>query len=220
MQSDARLIEDVEHPHQARADLGRQADALALAAGERRRRAGERQIAEPHALQEAKTRADLLQNLLGDQQFLFAQRQTLDKFQRLDDRQIGEGGNVHPPDRDREGGGLQAPPLAGRAGNFRHAFLNVRAHGRALRLAVAAFEVRHDALELPLDDAITLVFLIVKLKRLPLRTVEDRVHRLFGKSADGVCQLEVVAPRQRVKVHAGNAVALDVSPARGRDAAV
>ena len=32
VQADRRLVEDVEHPHQARADLGGQPDALALAA--------------------------------------------------------------------------------------------------------------------------------------------------------------------------------------------
>ena len=38
VQSDGRLVENVEHAHQARADLRRQTD-LWLAAGERRRRA-------------------------------------------------------------------------------------------------------------------------------------------------------------------------------------
>ncbi len=35
MQPDGRLIQHVQHAHQPRADLGRQADALRLAAGER-----------------------------------------------------------------------------------------------------------------------------------------------------------------------------------------
>ena len=39
MQSDARLIEDVEHTHEPRADLRRETDALCLAARERPRRA-------------------------------------------------------------------------------------------------------------------------------------------------------------------------------------
>ncbi len=40
VQADRRLVQDVEHAHQARADLGGQADALPLAARQRRRRAG------------------------------------------------------------------------------------------------------------------------------------------------------------------------------------
>ena len=39
VQADRRLVEDVEHAHQARADLRREADALCLAARERSRRA-------------------------------------------------------------------------------------------------------------------------------------------------------------------------------------
>ena len=40
VQADRRLVEDVEHADQLRADLRRQPDALGLAAGERRRRRG------------------------------------------------------------------------------------------------------------------------------------------------------------------------------------
>ena len=50
VQADARLIEHVEHAGQRTADLGRQTDALALAAGQRSRTAGERQIAKADAL--------------------------------------------------------------------------------------------------------------------------------------------------------------------------
>ena len=48
VQADGRLVEDVRHAHQAAPDLAGQADALELAAGERRRGAVERQVAEPH----------------------------------------------------------------------------------------------------------------------------------------------------------------------------
>ena len=44
VQADRRLVEDVEHADQPAADLAGQADALGLAAGERRRRAVERQV--------------------------------------------------------------------------------------------------------------------------------------------------------------------------------
>ena len=63
MQADARLVEHVEHPHQARADLRRQADALRLAAGERARAAVEVQIVEPDAEQQLEPAADLLEHL-------------------------------------------------------------------------------------------------------------------------------------------------------------
>ncbi len=53
MQSDAGLIEDVEHPHQPRADLGGQPDALGLAPGQRRRGPAQGQVVQTHIAQEA-----------------------------------------------------------------------------------------------------------------------------------------------------------------------
>ena len=47
MQADARLVEHVKNAGQARADLGREPDALRLAAGKRAALAVEREIIEP-----------------------------------------------------------------------------------------------------------------------------------------------------------------------------
>ena len=86
VEADARLVEDIQHPHQTRSDLGRETDALALAAGQRRRRTGERQIAEAHALQESQTRPDLLEDLAGDHHLLVAQHKLIEERQRPDHR--------------------------------------------------------------------------------------------------------------------------------------
>ena len=67
MQADGGLIQDVEHAHEARADLGRQADALGLAARKRRGGAIERQIVQTDIHQEAKTLADLLDDGVADE---------------------------------------------------------------------------------------------------------------------------------------------------------
>ena len=66
VQADARLVQDVEHAHQAGADLRRQPDALRLAAGERRRGAVERQVVQPDIHQEAQPRLDLFEDLASD----------------------------------------------------------------------------------------------------------------------------------------------------------
>ena len=63
VQADARLVEDVEHPHQAGADLRRQPDALRLAARERAGAAVEVEVVEPDAEQELQPRADLAEHL-------------------------------------------------------------------------------------------------------------------------------------------------------------
>ena len=66
MQADRRLVEDVQHADQRAADLRRQADALRLAAGQRRRRTRERQVVQAHVGQEAQPRANLLDDLVRD----------------------------------------------------------------------------------------------------------------------------------------------------------
>ena len=66
VQADGGLVEDVDDAGQLAADLAGQADALALAAGERRRRPVQGQVAEAHVEQEPQPRADLLQQLGGD----------------------------------------------------------------------------------------------------------------------------------------------------------
>src|SRR5690606_26118537 len=66
VQADRRLVEHVEHARESRADLGREADALRLAARQGSRRAAECQIVEAHAQEELEAHADLAQHLPGD----------------------------------------------------------------------------------------------------------------------------------------------------------
>ena len=66
MQADGRLVADVEHAHQARADLRRQSDALRLAPAEGSCRPRQRQVVEADVQQEAEAGVDLLENLRGD----------------------------------------------------------------------------------------------------------------------------------------------------------
>ena len=66
VQADARLVQDVEHAHQLRADLRGQADALRLAAAERAGLAVEREIIQPDIEHEAQPGLDFLEHLPGD----------------------------------------------------------------------------------------------------------------------------------------------------------
>ena len=65
VQTDGRLVENIKHVHQLRADLGRQADALALAARQRTRGTGQGEIAQSDFDEEAEPLADLLDDLLA-----------------------------------------------------------------------------------------------------------------------------------------------------------
>ena len=73
VEADGRLVQDVEHAHQAGADLGGQPDALPLAAGEGAGGAVEGEVVEPHVHQEVEPLADLLEDPAGDLGLLFRQ---------------------------------------------------------------------------------------------------------------------------------------------------
>ncbi len=66
MQADRRLIEDVAHAAQVGAELRGKADALRLAAREGRRRAVERQVAEPDIAEKAQARFQLGEQVARD----------------------------------------------------------------------------------------------------------------------------------------------------------
>ena len=67
VQADRRLVEDVEHADELRADLRREPQALRLAARERRGRAVERQVADADVVEERQPLADLLDDPVADQ---------------------------------------------------------------------------------------------------------------------------------------------------------
>jgi hypothetical protein len=66
VQADRRFVEHVHDAGQAGADLRGQPDALRLAAGQRFRRAVERQVVEADVDQELQAADDFLDDLLGD----------------------------------------------------------------------------------------------------------------------------------------------------------
>ena len=99
VQTDRRLIEDIQNAHEARTDLRGKADTLALAAGERCRCARKREIAQTHRLQKAETGFDLAQNLLGNHGEIALQLQILYKRQRVGNRQAAKLHNIESAHR-------------------------------------------------------------------------------------------------------------------------
>ena len=118
VQADRRLVEDIEHPGQPRADLRGEPDALALAARERARGARQGQVFEPDILQKAEALVDLLQDALGD--LALARRQLRvdpgEPGAGLGDRQSRDLADVLAGDLDRERLGLEPVAAAHLAG--------------------------------------------------------------------------------------------------------
>ena len=88
VEPDAGLVEHVEDADEAGADLGGEPDALGLAARERPRSAGERQVVESHVEKEAEPGVDLLEDLHGDLPRALVELGVREERARLANRQL------------------------------------------------------------------------------------------------------------------------------------
>ena len=148
VQADRRLVEDVEHADELRADLRREPQALRLAARERRARAVEVEVADADVVEERQPLADLLDDALRRSAARSrSARGRSRNSQRARDRELRELVDVLLADGDREHLGLEPRALADRARPERHVLLDALALRRRVRLAVAALERRDDPLE-------------------------------------------------------------------------
>ena len=140
MRCDGGLVEDVEHAHEARADLGGQADALRLAAGERRRRAREREVVEADVDEEAQARHDLLDHGAGDEALPVVELERLEERERVLAREVADLVDRLAAHRDGQDLGLQARAVACVARDLADVLLEVGAHGLGRGLLVLVEE--------------------------------------------------------------------------------
>jgi hypothetical protein len=162
VQADRRLVEDVHHPGQARADLRREPDPLRLAARERLGAAVEAQVVEADVVEELEARADLADHLVGDLGLGAGEREVLEPGQRLAQREVldpedrllvaaGDVDQEHVPRLDAQ---ARAVAVRTRLGALQASEL--LAHRRRVGLAQAPLEVGKNPLErmAPLDDPV------------------------------------------------------------------
>ena len=147
VQPDGRLVQDVEHPYQAGADLRGQTDPLRLATRQRARATREREIPHPHVDEEFEARADLGHGPLGDERLGVGQFNRLQEAQRTFDGVLGEVVDVGATHGDGQRRGLEPGAIARVARRGRHVLLDAVAYQVAAALGVAAPHLRDDALE-------------------------------------------------------------------------
>ena len=147
VQPDGRLIEDIQHPHQAGADLGRQPDTLTFPAGKGAGAAGQRQIIEPHIRKEGKPAFYFLDDLPGDFLLHLGQLQLVHEFQCFPHAHLAEIADIDSAHRYRQYFGTQPVTVAGRAGDSRHKRSDIILHPVAGGLLKAPLKVIDDALE-------------------------------------------------------------------------
>ena len=198
VQADGRFVQHIEDAGQARADLRRQSDTLALAARQGAGGSGQVQIVQADVVQEPQTVADFLQDAPGDLHLLFGQV----LFQRrepqigLGDRQGGDVGDVLAADLDRKGLGLQPLAVAGVTGRLGLIAGQFLAHPGAVSLAPAALQVWQHAFERLGDLVFAGVVVIDELDLLGPRAVQDGLVRLGGQVAPRLVHREAVVKAQ------------------------
>ena len=147
VQADGGLVQNIQHPHQAAADLRGQPDTLALAAGQGTAGTGQGQVAEAHRLQKAQPGADLLQDLCGDELLRLRQGQAVEEGQLLIHRQLRSLPDGQATHRHRQRLRLQAAALTGRAGALGHELLDLPLAGVGLSLLIPTFQIVGHPLE-------------------------------------------------------------------------
>ncbi len=179
VQADAWFIQDIQNAHKTGADLGGEPDTLALAAGKRSRGPGQREISQANALQKSQSGFYFLYDPLGNKHLFIAETEAFYKFKGVHYGKLCKIGNIHAPDRNGQRGLFKPSSHAVRTGNFRHAVLNIGAHGGALRFPVPAFKIGDNSLKFPFYYAVALIFFVVELQWLAFGAIENGLNGLF-----------------------------------------
>ncbi len=117
VQADGRLVEHVQDPRQAGADLCGQADALAFAAGESRGRAREIQIIHADIEHKSQPAFNFLDDPLCDEHLLLGELQVFDEGKAFADGHEAQLINIFASHRDGQAFFFQPRPAAGFAGS-------------------------------------------------------------------------------------------------------
>jgi hypothetical protein len=193
MQPDARLIEDVQHPDEARADLSRQTNSLSFAPRQRAGRPVERQIVEPDVHQEAESLADLLEDAARDRRLALGQGQPVEERGRVLDGLPHDLRDGTARDLDPERFRPQTRPRAGRARALGHELRDLRPRLLGGGLAVAALERLDDALEAAVALAVEDHVAHGLAELGPWRLEREPVA--LGEDGQGLAEVRGLAPR-------------------------
>ena len=192
VQPDRGLVEDVQHAHQRRADLGGQPDPLRLTAREGRRGALQRQVAHAHVVQEAQPLVDLAQDQPRDRALGVGQLQLvepLDRAPRAHRRQLVD---AQPAQLHGQALGPQPRAVALRARAHRHVLLDLVPRPLGVGLAVAPLQVVHDALEAGHVAALAPVAVLVgDVDALAVGAVEERLAHVLVQVLPGRVQVHL-----------------------------
>jgi len=215
VESDRRLVEHVQHPDQAAADLRRESDALRLAAGQRRRRTIEAQVVEADvragSANRSLTSSPPVRRSCG--------RARRDRVSRGTPRHCGSRARqrrrccAHRCDRKRRR--PQPRTTARRARHLAHVALDLLARAVALRLRVPTLEPRHHTFELRGVRALASVAVAVRhLHRGLAGAVEDDPACPSSSASSTACRWRSRTRGHRLEHRARRLVAAEARPRR------
>ena len=195
MQTDAGFVQHIQHAGERTADLSGQTDALAFAAGQGGRAAGQRQIPQSHALQKTQPFLYFLENGRADHLFSLSHLGSLDKFQFLIDALVTEIRNVDATHRHGKAGGFQTLAMAVGAFFAGHHQRDLLLDPLAAGLPEPAFQIGNDTLKLVVIGAGTKDALPLHFDTLLTGAVQQRFEGLFAQFSDGriQCKAEPLA---------------------------
>ncbi len=191
VEPDAGLVEHVQHSDQARADLGREPDALRLAARQRSGRPVEREVVQADVDEELQPLVDLLEHAGGDGGVAIREPQSPQHVGRLADRQGGDVGDAVVLDGDGQGDGLQPRAGAGSTGHLAHEALEALTARVAVGLRVPSLHERDDALVRRVVRALPAVPVLVADVDLGRVPVQERGARLGRQGLPGSVHADV-----------------------------
>ena len=185
VQPDGRLIQHVEHPDEAGADLGGEPDPLGLAAGQRGRGPVQGQVVEPDVEQEAHPGVDFLHDAHGDLLIPVGQFQGEQQLGQLADGQrahLGDGAAVH---RHRQRHRLEPGAVTGRARHLAHEPGELLPARVGLRLGVPPLDPGDHALERGVVRALPAVPVLVPDVDLQVVAAQQGLPGLGGQLRPG-----------------------------------
>ncbi len=203
VQADARFVEHVEAPREARADLRREPDALRLAAAERAALAVEREIAEAHLFHECEPVLDLARDLGDDNALGFCEREMVDEPPRIRDGETAKLVDVFFALRARDGDAENLRPQPRALATLANAAAHVGAEALARKLAVGrlveVLQVFRDALERLLHGLAFALFAPREFDLAVARPAEHRLLELLRKVAPRRFHLHLECAAQRLQ---------------------
>ncbi len=188
VQSDAGLVEHVQHADQLGANLRREPDALRLAARQARCTPRQSEIVQPDILQKTQPRQQLLDDLPGDHLVALGKLpgQPLDESHAVTDGQLRQLVDVHLPHGDGQTLRLEPLAMTGWAGSLGHIALDPALDPFRVGIVVAARQIGYDPLHhRTMGPLLALMVRVPYRDRLPPAAIEHSTPKLGRKLRPG-----------------------------------